>query len=188
MKTAIILHGMPSKEEYYDPARPASSNCHWIPWIQKKLLLKDILAQAPEMPTPYDPDYNSWKAMFERFTLDPDTILIGHSLGGGFLIRYLSENDVHVGKVVLVAPWIDPQSSIKNGMFDFVIQSELVAKTKGLTIFNSTDDNKEIQDSVETIKTKVKNIKLVEFTDKGHFCHKHLGTDAFPELLQELES
>ena len=187
MKTAIILHGMPSKEEYYNPARPASSNCHWIPWIQKQLLLQDIVAQAPEMPTPYDPDYNSWKIMFERFTLDADTILIGHSLGAGFIVRYLSEHDVHVGKVILVAPWIDPQSSISNGMFDFVVQSDLVSKTKGITIFNSTDDSKEIQESVEIIKTKVKNIKLVEFKDKKHFCFDQMGTDAFPELLQEIE-
>jgi hypothetical protein len=37
MKTAIIIHGMPSTEEYYDVNRPASSNCHWLPWIQKQL-------------------------------------------------------------------------------------------------------------------------------------------------------
>lgn len=32
--TAIILHGMPDKEEYYDPANPSQSNRHRIPWLQ----------------------------------------------------------------------------------------------------------------------------------------------------------
>jgi len=38
MKTAIIIHGMPYKdEEYYNIDHSASSNCHWLPWIQKQL-------------------------------------------------------------------------------------------------------------------------------------------------------
>ena len=90
MKTAIIIHGMPYKdEEYYNPKRPASSNCHWLPWIQKQLLLKDILAQTPEMPVPYEPEYIAWKEIFERFPLNEETILVGHSCGAGFIVRYL---------------------------------------------------------------------------------------------------
>ncbi len=57
MKTAIIVHGMPPKEEYFNSAYPSQSNKHWIPWIQKQLILNGILAQTPEMPEPYDPDY-----------------------------------------------------------------------------------------------------------------------------------
>src|SRR3989344_7820689 len=115
MKTAIIIHGMPDREEYYDVGRPASSNCHWFPWIQKQLLLKDIVAQTPEMPVPYNPEYNAWKKVFEGFYPDEETILIGHSCGAGFIVRYLSENNIKVGKVVLVAPWIDPNKKLDTG-------------------------------------------------------------------------
>jgi predicted alpha/beta hydrolase family esterase len=187
MKTAIILHGMPTNEEYYDVKRPASSNCHWIPWIQKQLLLRDIVAQAPEMPVPYKPEYFVWKEMFERFNLDQETILIGHSCGGGFILRYLSENNVKVGKVVLVAPWIDPENFLKNKMFDFKIDENVADKTNGITIYSSLNDMKEVQDSVEKIKAVVKNVKIVEFKDKGHFCYSDMGTSAFPELLNEIE-
>lgn len=187
MKTAIIIHGMPTKEEYYDVKRPASSNCHWLPWIQKQLLLKDVVAQALEMPVPYNPEYQAWKKMFERFPIDEETILIGHSCGGGFIVRYLSENDVKVGKVVLVAPWIDPDRSLDTGMFDFTIDENLVKKTAGVTVFSSTNDMQEVQESVERIKEKVKGVKIVEFKDAGHFCLSDMGTDAFPELLKEFE-
>ncbi|MFA5933806.1 MAG: alpha/beta hydrolase [Candidatus Paceibacterota bacterium] len=186
MKTAIIIHGMPNKEEYYDINRPASSNRHWFPWIQKQLLLKDIVAQTPEMPVPYNPDYNSWKEIFEQFLLNQETILIGHSCGAGFIVRYLSENNVKVGKVVLVAPWIDPDTFLKTGMFDFEIDENLVAKTNGVMVFSSTNDEKEMQDTLEILKNKIKNIKVVEFKNMGHFCYDDMGTDAFPELLAEV--
>lgn len=187
MKTAIIIHGLPSKEEYYDANRPASSNCHWLPWIQKQLLLKDIVAQTPEMPVPYNPSYQAWKEMLERFPLNEETILIGHSCGGGFIVKYLSENNIKVGKVVLVAPWLDLEKSLATGMFDFKIDENLVEKTHGLSVFSSTNDQASVQKSVEVIKDKIKNIKLVEFKDAGHFCYKDLGTEVFPELLKEFE-
>lgn len=129
MKTAIILHGMPEQNEYYDPQRPASSNCHWLPWIQKQLLLMNVVAQTPEMPVPFNPEYSAWKIMFERFSLDENTFLIGHSCGAGFIVRYLSENTVKVGKVVLVAPWIDPDHYLDTGMFDFKIDENIVQRT-----------------------------------------------------------
>lgn len=185
MKTAVIIHGMPDKEEYYDVNRPASSNCHWLPWIQKQLLLKNIVAQTPEMPVPYEPEYNAWKKVFEGFEINEDTILVGHSCGGGFIVRYLSENNIKVGKVVLVAPWIDPDNFLDTGMFDFVIDPEIVSKTKGVTIFESTDDMDEVQKSIEIIKQKTQGIKVVTFKDYGHFCYSDMNTDKFPELLEE---
>ncbi len=173
------------KEEYYSTQYPSASNSHWLPWIQKQLLLKDILAQTPEMPVPYEPEYSAWKKMFERFPLDEDAILIGHSCGGGFIVRYLSENDVKVGKVVLVAPRIDPEKELKTGMFDFEINENIVEKTKGITIFSSTNDMQEVQDSIEILKNKIKNLKITEFKNYGHFHYENMKTDIFPELLEE---
>jgi predicted alpha/beta hydrolase family esterase len=120
--------------------------------------------------------------------LNEETILIGHSSGGGFIVRYLSENNIKVGKVVLVAPWIDPEKELDTGMFDFVIDENLALKTSGITVFNSSNDAKEIQMSVKKITDTVKNIKIIELQNRGHFTLKHLGTDAFPELLEELEN
>ncbi len=186
MKTAIIIHGMPDREEYYDVNRPASSNCHWLPWIQKQFILKDIVAQTPEMPVPYNPEYKAWKKLFEGFDLNEDTILVGHSCGGGFIVRYLSENpNVRVGKVVLVAPWIDLEKSLDTGMFDFEIRQDIVSQTAGITIFESTDDDDEIKISIDKLKSEIKDIKIVTFQDYGHFCIGDMNTDKFPELLDE---
>jgi len=84
MKTALILHGKPSKEGYYDPNRQSQSNEHWIPWLQHQLLIRDILTQTPELPKPYEPVYKDWLGVFGQFEVNEESILIGHSAGGAF--------------------------------------------------------------------------------------------------------
>ncbi|MBU1292203.1 alpha/beta hydrolase [Patescibacteria group bacterium] len=186
MKTAIILHGMPSKKEYYNPKSSAQSNKHWIPWIQRQLILNDILAQTPELPEPYEPVYEKWASVFNKFQVDENTILIGHSCGAGFLIRWLSENKVKVGKVVLVAPYLDSDHDLKTGFFDFEINEDMISRTKGITIFVSTDDDKDILASTEELRSKLKNIQIKEFTNKGHFTFGGMKTEEFPELKEEV--
>lgn len=185
MKTAIVIHGYNDKSEFLDPNRPASSNDHWIPWLQKQLLLNGIETQTPEMPGFYEPNYERWKEMLEKFNPDENTILVGHSCGGGFLVRWLSENNVKIGKVVLVAPWLDPGHMIDPNFFKFEIDSDITYKTKdGLTIMYSTDDYQDILKSIEILKSKLKDVKFQEFTGKGHFVLDSLKTEKFPELLK----
>ena len=185
MKTAVILHGMPSKKNYYAASANSQSNCHWIPWLQQQLIIKDILAQTPEMPESYAPNYGKWLQTFNQFDINEDTILIGHSCGAGFLTKWLAINQVKICKMILVAPWIDPSYTVE--MFrDFKVGTDLVKKTSlGITIFNSDNDFADIQDSSKTIKEANPNIKLKEFHNFGHFCFKDLKTNEFPELLEE---
>jgi predicted alpha/beta hydrolase family esterase len=190
MKTAVLIHGMPSKEEYMKPSVPAASNNQWFPWIQKQLSLLGIVARTPEMPEPYRPDYQRWKQVFEQFKLDEKTILVGHSCGGGFLVRWLSERDIKVGKVVLVAPWINPKDPTPvTGFFDFKVDPNLVSKTSSLTVFISLDDEQDELDTAKMLEEKVKDIEFKRFSDKGHFCVGfNLETEEFPELLETLIS
>lgn len=190
MKNAVILHGMPSKEEYYGTTVDNQSDCHWINWLQRQLMVRDIFAATPEMPLSYHPDYAIWKKEFERYDITPETILVGHSCGGGFLVRWLSENkDVTVGKVILVAPWTNENHEVDIEFFDGMkIDTGLVARTKGITLFISTDDDKEIQDSVTRIMNEIAGIKRVDFEGYGHFCYGDMKTKEFPELLQEVIS
>lgn len=183
MKTAIILHGKPSKEGYFDITRQSQSNSHWLPWLQQQLLVNGILAQTPELPEPYDPDYEKWKAVFEQFKIDSETILVGHSRGGGFLVRWLSENKVKVGKVALVAPSLgNPDESPKNKFYDFKIDEDIPSRTDGITIFISTNDTPYILASTDTLAAKWKGVEVKKFADKGHFTLRDMKTEEFPEL------
>src|SRR6266576_3537629 len=132
MTNAIILHGHPSEAEYYDPNLPSASNQHWIPWLQRELLIRDIAAATPEVFQAFDSNWEVWQSEVERFDIGPDTMLVGHSMGGGFWLKYLSLHpDLHVDKVVLVAPWLDPQKTNSVEFFSgFTIDPALTERTK----------------------------------------------------------
>lgn len=187
MVNAIILHGKPDKQEYYDPNMPSQSNSHWLPWLQAQLLKHDIIAATPEVPNSYKADWEAWRREVERFEMEPETILVGHSCGGGFWVRYLSEHpDLKVNKVVLVAPWIDPDSDETGDFFEFTIDPDLASRTKGLTIFHSDNDMGNVQKSVAVLRENIKNATYREFHKYGHFCYENMQTDKFPELLEEI--
>ena len=185
MKNAIILHGGPSKKEYYDREAPSMSNAHWIPWLQGQLLKHDIPTATPEVPWSFDRNWEVWKREVERYDMGPETVLIGHSTGAGFFVKYLSINkDLRVGKVILVAPWTDPdREHTKNFFDDFDIDPDMGKRTAGTTIFHSDNDQESVQKTVRILRENVKDINYREFHAYGHFCFEDMKTIQFPELL-----
>ncbi len=188
MKNAIIFHGGPDKDEYYDATRPSESNAHWLPWLQKQLLVREISAATPEVPHAFDRNWPVWLKEVERFEIGAETILVGHSTGAGFFVKYLSIHpELRVGKVVLVAPWIDPHARhTKNFFDDFTIDPQLVSRTKGVTIFASDNDKDDIMESEQIIQKALPGAKLRMFSGYGHFCFTDLHRVEFPELLHEI--
>lgn len=183
-KNALIIPGTPDKEEYFSDKYPSPSNCHWIPWLQKQLLMKNIFTQTPEMPDAYQPDYKKWRDEFEKFDVNEETILIGHSCGGGFLTRWLTENKTKLDKLVLVAPWLDPNRRKTTTFFEFNIDPGIQERTREIHIFVSQDDEQDILKSVEVIRKSLPNAKMHNFSDRGHFTLNDMKTEKFPELLE----
>ena len=198
MKNAIIVHGKSSKKSYYNPDFKPNSSMHWIPWLQKQLMLKEIETQTPTMINDWCPDYKVWKEIFERQKINENTLLIGHSCGGGFLVQWLSENkDVKVGHVFLVAPAFGDrynpetpyESPLKNGFFDFDIDENLLIRVKSLTLFNSDNDSVRVNTALEMIKNKLPKAEYKLFSGYGHFCGTvEQAADTFPELFECIEA
>lgn len=189
MQNAIIVHGKPGKEEYYDPQHPSASNSHWIPWLQNQLLIRDVFAVTPEMPLCFEPNYDVWRKEVERYEINNDTICVGHSRGAAFWLRFLSENkDKRAGGVILVAPstvQLDSHDSDDNNFLKFEIDTSLINRVEKLTIFYSDNDMQRITDSVKEIRLKLPNANYREFKDYGHFTFGSMKTIEFPELLEE---
>ncbi len=182
---AIIIHGMPSEQEYRD-ALHSPAQQHWLPWLKGNLEAQGISTAVPDMPVPYVPRYDAWKAALEQCELTTETILVGHSCGAGFLVRWLSEADTKVGRVVLVAPWIDPdceERDLVEDFFDFTLDKHLVQKTGGITLFVSNDDEPAILKSAEKMIIEIPGITVHRFEDRGHFTAED-GVTALPELLE----
>ncbi len=187
---AIILHGRPSEKQFYDPDFPSPSNYYWLPWLQKQLALAGIPTQTPEVPNAWIPEYATWKEAFEQCTVDEQTVLVGHSCGAGFLLRWLSENqDVRVAKVVLIAPWYDPTGDPDNEQtqefFDFTLDREMVGRAQNFTIIYSTNDAGTIQKSVQSLRDELAGAAYVELANRGHFYDDDSMT--VPELLEEIK-
>jgi predicted alpha/beta hydrolase family esterase len=190
MKTAIIIHGAPGEGECFDSNAPSASNHHWIPWLQKQLCIRGYAAHTPEIPLCWQPQYEIWRREFERYDISDESILVGHSCGGGFITRWMSEHrDVMVDKVVLVAPWLDPWRTRTSDFFEFELDPELAHRTRnGFAVLNSDNDGQDIQDSAYRIRDTVRDCYFREFHHYGHFCLEDLHKVEFPELLELLDS
>lgn len=189
MTNAILLHGLPSKEEYYDPGRPSASNAHWFSWLQNQLLIHDIKTDTPEVFKPFEMDWETWLKEVERFDIGPETILVGHSMGGGFWVKYLSEHpNVHVNKVILVAPWVNVNHEEQTDFFDFELRPDITNQAQRFTVLASDNDGEEVRNSVEYLRKQLSGAEFVDFHNYGHFCSQDLKTDAFPELLEKILS
>ncbi|MFA7245207.1 MAG: alpha/beta hydrolase [Candidatus Magasanikbacteria bacterium] len=187
MKNAIIIHGRPTKEIYYDASKTSSSNFAWIPWLQKQLIIKDIKADTPEMFLAYEPQYEIWKEEFERYEVNEETILVGHSAGGGFLLRWLSENKkIFVNKLVLVAPSVDPFEKTGLEFHKFAIDKDLSNRVRKMILIMSDKDSDGIMETANILKKTFPDIVYKEFPGYGHFIPQDMGKSEFPELLEEI--
>ena len=125
MKSALIIHGTCDKDEYFDEKYPTLSNSHWFPWLQKQFLCHDILCQTPEMPKAYNPLYGDWKKTFEKFYDEDVKIIVGHSAGAGFILRWLQDNpQIKLEKLILVAPWLDPDKECADFAEDLLSEEQ----------------------------------------------------------------
>jgi predicted alpha/beta hydrolase family esterase len=104
----------------------------------------------------------------------------------GFLVRWLSENqNIRCRKVILVAPWIDPEREFDTtDFFDFEIDPKIAVRVKKFVVYSSTNDDNRIQASIKIIRKEIPDHTYREFENVGHFAS--FKNHEFPELLEEL--
>ena len=83
----------------------------WKEWLQFVLEQEhDIVMQIPRFPHAHTfmMKYSEWEEIMDSQKIDSDTILIGHSAGAGFILKYMALHpELKVKQILLVAPWID---------------------------------------------------------------------------------
>lgn len=133
------------------------------------------------MPNAYKSVYEEWKKEFERFDVNEGTILVGHSCGSGFLLRWLGDSGKKVSKLVMVAPYLDPKK-VRGGFLQFKLNPNLSDQIKDIHILNSDDDDEDMQISTKRIMDEVSNVELHKFKNMGHFTLNDMKTEKFPKL------
>jgi len=141
-----------------------------------------------KMPNTKNAKYNEWKILLNKIArlLENNVILIGHSLGGVFLAKYLSENKFpkKILASILIAPPYD-EKDIEEPLGDFVILNNLEKfKKQGGKIFIYQSEDDPVVPYVELKKyQKVLPDAIARiFKDRGHFSQAE-----FPELVREIK-
>ncbi|MEK7613713.1 MAG: alpha/beta hydrolase [Patescibacteria group bacterium] len=148
----------------------------------------DVL--APRMPNADQPLYKEWKAWFERIlpTLDSELIVIGHSLGGLFLLKYFSEetSDKKIkGLFSVAAPYVSVSAPGEFEKTDFLLSENLenLNNIPHMFFYHSTDDAIVSVADVHVYAEKIPHARVQTFTDRGHFIGDNL-----PEIVPDIKS
>lgn len=155
----------------------------WKNWLAQQLPDRDVL--LPSMPTKLNAKYAEWSLYFSKIIplLRPDAILIGHSLGGIFLARYLSEHPpAHPFRrcILVAAPYDDESTeSLKGFKLDGAAALSLAAQEIHLCF--SSDDPLVPLEEKDKYRQDIPDATVHLFTGKQHF-----NTPTFPELLKLL--
>lgn len=93
----VIIHG--------SYGRPDGN---WFQWLKQQVEDTGNVAVVPKFPTPDGQSLSTWTDAFREQvgTLTADTILIGHSLGAGFVLNLLEQSDVCIRAAFLIAGFL----------------------------------------------------------------------------------
>jgi predicted alpha/beta hydrolase family esterase len=179
----IIIHGCPSNVEKAMNPKTRTYDKHWIPWLKKELVSEGIKTEAPLMPTPWEPDYEKFKKEFEKYEVSENTILIGHSCGSAFLVRWLGETKKKISKLILVAPWkiSPPNDDIKQAFYGYPIDKKIRFRVNKIIMFTANDEEREGKESLKIFHQALGG-KIVKLKGHGHYTMKDMDTTKFPEL------
>ena len=135
----------------------------------------------PQMPSALNSKYNEWAVWFEKYIpyLLDGVVLVGHSLGANFLVKYITENDmpVKISQVHLVAGCYGWGGGF--GLSKLV--SDMDNKYEKIYIYHSKDDTSVPFSDAEKYKEALPSAQLITFTDRGHFLQPK-----FPELMNNI--
>jgi len=159
-------------------------------YLDKKLK-NDFQIIKPRMPRQDGAKYNEWAIHFKRFfpKLRNNIILIGKSLGGIFLAKYLSENKFpkKILSTYLVCPPFDNTLPTENLVGGFKLKSDLSLlekNSKNLYLLFSKNDPVVPPSQAEKYAAKLKNANIIIYKHiTGHF-----QISEFPEIIKMIKN
>jgi len=143
----------------------------------------------PVMPNKQNARYSEWNIWFEKIIpfLEDEVVLVGHSMGGIFLTKYLSENNFpkKIASLHLVsAPFKEEGMEEPLGSFRLGEDlSKVGEQVENIFLYHSEDDPVVPFDQMNDYKNIFPNATVRTFSDRGHF-----NQTEFPELVENIKS
>ena len=143
----------------------------------------------PDMPCKNNARYDEWKIYFEKFIphLRDNVILIGTSLGGIFLAKYLSENRFSnkiLATYLIAAPYDNnlPGESLSGGFKLSKDLSLLEKNSSKVRLIFAEDDPVVSLEHLKKYEKKLPNADISILQNKGHF-----RVETLPEVIKMLK-
>jgi hypothetical protein len=186
----ILIHGCPSNKEKAMNAETRTYDKHWLPWTKLKLEERGIKTETPLMPAPWQHVYEDFKAEFEILDIDENTVLVGHSCGCAFLVRWLGDTKRKISKLFLVAPWKTfDRHGIKNEykekFYTYDIDPGIKERVSKIVMFTANDEDPDGKKSLD-IFHDVLGGEIISLDNHGHYTQGDMGTEEFPELVDKI--
>ena len=184
MSSAFIFHGTGGFPEE-----------NWFPWLKKELEKANCKVIVPQFPTPKNQTLENWLKVLGKFKefYTENTILIGHSLGGTFLLKVLEKYKPRIKSSFIVAApiYIPP---IKNYATDKAFLGDdfqfdwkqIRNKCKKFYVFHSDNDPYVSLENGKELSKKL-NTELIFIKNAGHF-NTSSGFKQFKELLEKIKN
>lgn len=186
MINVFIFHGTEGKPE-----------SNWFLWLKERLQCEKCNVVVPKFPTPDGQTLENWLKVFQQYEneVSEDTIFVGHSLGGLFMLSLLEKHKIKMA--VFVASF----SSLLGNRFDDVISTfvkDLSVGSRGFDwqkihencrkflVFHSDNDPYVKTEIAEKLAENL-GVGVTFVKGAGHF-NGSAGYGEFPLLLETLKN
>lgn len=180
MSSIFIIHGVGGTPEET-----------WFPWLRSELEKLGHKVIVPQFPTPEGQTLENWLATLKNYEADlgPDSILVGHSLGGCFVLNVAELYPIKAA--FLVAPVFGKIENIFEPTMRTFYQHEfnweqIKAHCKEFTIFHSDNDPYLKLDQTEILAQKL-GVQVTVIPGAGHI-NESAGYRKFELLLEQIRT
>ena len=171
----LLLHG-----------RTGNSQKNFFPWLKRELENRGHEVFCPDLPNTTDPKVvEQAEFVLKNFSLDENTIIIGHSLGGAVALKFLELSNKFVARVVLVDSLIRPEFNDRRRddlekNFDWQFDFTKIKNLSGEFIYLADKDFPVITQQQFLDKARLLGTRLIySKAQDEHFC----GVEE-PEILR----
>lgn len=180
MKSVFIFHGTGGSPEG-----------NWFPWLKEELEKKGFTVFIPQFPTPEGQSLDAWLKILDQYkeNINKETIFVGHSLGGMFLLKVLEQLQHPVRAAFFVsAPvgvkpikYYDSDYAFTHFSFNW---PEIIHKAKTFTVYHSDNDPYVSLGNGEELARKLR-VGLTFIPNAGHI-NAESGWTRFDKLLEDI--
>ena len=180
MKNVFIIHGA-----YGNPEE------NWFPWLKSELEKQGYNVFVPTFPTPDEQNLDNWLKVIGKYKnyFNNETIVIGHSIGAGFLLNIIEQLNITIKAAFLVSGWVgllnDPLDEINKTFVDRKFDwNKIKINCEKFFVYNSDNDPyiplKLGQDLANNL-----GVDLILVKNGGHINIK-AGFIEFPLILENI--